>query len=87
MGAEWFDYERSLRLYQDVYEFDGLRDRDVWFDRATLNIPWHYYAMALQLSDVAEAQGEPESTVRSLRTDAEAFLTVAEGGLKGIPGS
>jgi hypothetical protein len=87
MGAEWYDYPRSMALYQDVYEYSGLRDRDVWFDRATLNIPWHYYAMALQLSDIAQSQGEGDALVRSLQADAEAFLIVAEGGMKGMPGS
>jgi hypothetical protein len=85
MGAEWFDYERSMRLYEDVYDYRGLRDRDVWFDRATLNIPWHYYAMAMQLSDVAEQRGAPAERVVELRTDAEAFMITAEGGLEGTP--
>jgi hypothetical protein len=87
MGAEWFDYERSMTLYDEVYDFRGLRDRDIWFDRATLNIPWHFYAMAMQLSDVAEQQGVPEARVRALQTDAAAFMITAEGGPLGAPGS
>jgi hypothetical protein len=87
MGAEWFDYERSMTLYDEVYDFRGLRDRDIWFDRATLNIPWHFYAMAMQLSDVAGQQGAPESRVRALQTDAAAFMITAEGGPLGTPGS
>jgi hypothetical protein len=85
-GSEWFDYERSMRLYEDVYEYDGLRDRDVWFDRATLNIPWHYYAMAMQLSNLAEQRGVPASRIQELHADAEAFMVTAEGGREGTPG-
>jgi hypothetical protein len=84
-GGEWFDYERSMRLYQDVYDYRGLRDRDVWFDRATLNIPWHYYAMAMQLSNVAEQRGAPASRIQELEADAQAFMITAEGGLRGTP--
>ena len=85
MGGEWFDFERSMKLYDEVYDFRGLRDRDVWFDRATLNIPWHYYAMAMQLSDVAEKQGAPATKVQALQSDAAAFMVTAEGGFLGTP--
>jgi len=86
MGGEWFDYPRSMELYERVYAFRGLRDRDVWFDRATLNIPWHYYALALQLADVAEQRGAPQEKVSRLEDDAQAFLVTAQGGLEGTPG-
>jgi hypothetical protein len=79
-GGVWFDVERSLRLYRDVYRYRSLRDRDVWADRATLNIPWHYYALALQLSDVARLRGEPDSVVAGLEADAVDFSVVAQGG-------
>jgi hypothetical protein len=85
MGGEWFDYPRSMALYQNVYEFRSLRDRDIWFDRATLNIPTHFYALAYQLSDVATLQGAPEATVLELFEDAQAFLVTAEGGPRGTP--
>jgi len=84
-GGEWFDAPRSLRLWFDVYSFRGLRDRDVWFDRATLNIPWHFYALALQLSEVARLTGEPEERVRMLEAAALDFGVVAEGGRLGTP--
>ena len=35
--------------------FRGIKSRPIWQDRSTLNIPWQYYAMTLQLSDVAES--------------------------------
>ena len=46
-----------------------------------MNIPLQYYAMALQLSDVAELNGHPAELVESLRTDAVLFQLVADGGL------
>jgi len=84
-GAEWFDLEQSVRLYRDVYLFRGIRDRNIWPDRATLNIPWQYYALALQLSDVAETAGLGEPLVTELLQDAAAFQVVAEGGVRGTP--
>ncbi|MCG6954975.1 MAG: DUF2723 domain-containing protein [Gemmatimonadetes bacterium] len=84
-GAEVFDLPRSLELYQKVYRYGGLRDRAVWADRSTLNIPWHYYAMALQLSDVVRTATADSSLVRDLQSDALAFRVVSEGGALGTP--
>jgi hypothetical protein len=86
MGAEWYDVSRSMTLYEEIYDFRGLRDRAVWFDRATLNIPWHFYALALQLSDVAAITGESDERVDALSADAESFMITAQGGYRGIPG-
>ncbi|HSM59461.1 MAG TPA: DUF2723 domain-containing protein, partial [Longimicrobiales bacterium] len=86
-GAETFDLERSLRLYRDVYSFRGLRDREVWADRASLNIPWQYYALALQLSDAAALAGRRAELVRTLQSDAVSFQIVANGGSRGSPGA
>jgi hypothetical protein len=84
-GAEVFDLPRSLDLYQKVYRYRGLRDRAVWADRSTLNIPWHYYAMALQLSDVVRTATADSTLVRDLQSDALVFRIVSEGGALGTP--
>jgi len=84
-GGETFDLGRSLRLYQDVYLYRGLKDRPLWADRSTLNIPWQYYALALQLSDVARLAGVDTAAVEALRTDAAAFHLVSQGGVRGTP--
>ncbi|HSG09007.1 MAG TPA: DUF2723 domain-containing protein [Longimicrobiales bacterium] len=86
-GGDVFHLERSLKLYQEVYQFRSIRDRPIWQDRATLNIPWFYYALALQLSDVARVGGADPEWVTRLETDALAFQVVAGGGPKGTPGS
>ncbi len=82
-GGEWFALDRSLHLYQDVYRYRSIRDRAIWQDRATLGIPMQYYAMALQLSDVAEQAGRDPETVRRLRDDALGFREVGMGGPDG----
>ena len=87
MGSVWFDYPRTHALYDGVYSFRGLRDREVWFDRATLNIPWHFYALALQLADVAEKQGATRAFIGQLEEDAQAFMVTAQGGWRGTPGT
>lgn len=86
-GSVWFHLERSLRLYDEVYQYRGIRDRPLWQDRSTLNIPAQYYAMAVLLADAAEASGGERATVERLRADALGFQLVAEGGTALTPGS
>ncbi len=86
LGGVWFDLPRSLALYDEVYRFRGIRDRDIWQDRSTLNIPWGFYAMTLQLSDAARRAGVDPEVVRRLQDDALAFQVVSEGGVGAIPG-
>jgi hypothetical protein len=84
-GGEWFNLERSVELWEERYSFRGLRDREVWFDRATLNIPWHFYALAVQLSDVVGREGDDPERVERLLEEARAFEAVALGGRRGQP--
>ena len=83
-GEDWFDVEHSLRLYDEIYDFRGLRDRSLWQDRSTLMMPWQYYVMALQLSDVAGIAGRDADLIRRLQEDAQAFQLVAQGGPRGL---
>jgi hypothetical protein len=85
-GADWFHMPSSLALYQEVYRFRSLRDRAIWPDRSTLNIPWYYYVMAVQLSDVSRNAGLDPETVSRFQQDALAFEVVANGGARGTPG-
>ena len=84
-GAEWFDLDRSVALYSDVYSFRGIRDREIWQDRSTLNIPWQYFALAAQLADVVELSGGDGALLAQLEADALQFQAVAEGGPRGTP--
>ncbi|MGD2067384.1 MAG: DUF2723 domain-containing protein [Gemmatimonadota bacterium] len=84
-GGEVFDLERSMHLWDEVYRYRGLLDRDVWADRSTLGIPWQYYALAVQLADVASRTGAPEEDVTELMGAAEGFLRTARGGSEGTP--
>jgi hypothetical protein len=82
-GAEWFHLERSLKLYQQVYGFRAIRDRPIWQDQSTSNIPWAFYALSAQLADVARLGGADAAVVRRLEEDARTFQVVAEGGIEG----
>jgi len=79
-GEEYYDIERSLQLYQQVYQYRGIRDRPIWQDRSTANVPYYYYVLALQLSDVGRIAGLDEDLVNSLEADALGFQLVADGG-------
>ena len=79
-GSVWLDLEKSLKLYDEIYEYRGLRDRAIWADRSTTMMPYQYYVMALQLSDAAQLDGRSPELVQRLRDDALAFQEVAGGG-------
>lgn len=84
-GGDWYDLEQSMTLYNDVYQFRGLRDRDIWPDRSTSMMPMQYYVVALQLSNAVLKAGMNPSIAQALMDDAEAFQIVAQGGRKGTP--
>ena len=87
VGGEWLDLDRSRTLASDVFMYRGLRDREIWADRATLNIPWHFYYLYLQLADAvsltreAEELSESEEVlIEGFLDEADRFLLTAEGG-------
>ncbi|GMV07769.1 MAG: hypothetical protein AMXMBFR53_40440 [Gemmatimonadota bacterium] len=85
-GGEWFHLSRTLKLYDELYMYRGIRDRLIWQDRSTLNIPWYYYALSVQLADVTRAAGMEAALSERLENDAAGFQVVADGGAKGTPG-
>jgi hypothetical protein len=86
VGGEWFHYPRTRLLYDDVYRFRGFRDREVWADRSTVNIPYYFYALAVQLMDVGQTSGMDEEGLSRLAEDARSFLRTYQGGALGAPG-
>ncbi len=84
-GGVWFDLEHSLRLYEEVYEFRGLRDRAIWQDRSTTMMPWQFYLLTLLLSNAVTVDGGDDALVQRLLDDSAAFQLVAQGGARGRP--
>jgi hypothetical protein len=84
VGGDWVDLDTSLALAEEVFSYRGLEERDIWTDRATLNIPWHFYFLYLQLADGAAQAGLPAETVQELRERAERFAVVAQGGSRAL---
>jgi hypothetical protein len=81
VGGDWFDVERSWKLMDEVYSYRGLEDRLVWADQSTLNIPWYFYASAIQLANaVDDWEFGTDEQVAWLREKAEAFAVTAQGG-------
>jgi hypothetical protein len=80
MGGERFDVPRSLALYDEIYSFRGFRDRAIWTDRSTLNIPWQYYALAIQLAFAVQSRNGSKDVVERLQLDAATFQATSEGG-------
>ncbi len=85
LGGDWVDWERTQHLAENVFLYEGLRDREIWADRASLNIPWHYYFLYLTLADVADQRGLDEATVEAYGQEADAYQVVANGGRLGTP--
>ncbi len=82
MGGEVFDLERNLTLVNEVYQYRGLRDRPIWQDRSTLNIPVHYQFLFGQLADAVRLDGRPEEEFESMVEMAAAFRITAAGGTR-----
>ncbi|MBI4519883.1 MAG: DUF2723 domain-containing protein [Gemmatimonadetes bacterium] len=79
VGGGWIDVDRTVALVDSVYTYRGLRDRDIWPDLSTANIPWQFYVTHLQLADVFLRYGNPEVGNRFL-ADANGFLELTRGG-------
>ena len=85
VGGDWFHMERSLALVQEVYQFRGLIDRKIWADHSTLNIPWHFFALHVQLAESIRSQGGDSALADSLAALGERFQITASGGMLGRP--
>ncbi len=85
VGGEWVDVETSLRMSEEVHMYRGLREREIWSDRATLNIPFQFYYFYMQLADAARRTGADPARVEALYDRAEPFLITARGGTRGAP--
>ena len=86
LGSDWVNLDLSLELARDVFTYRGLEEREIWTDRATLNIPWHFWFMFTHLADAANAAGVDQEVVRELTSRAERFSVTAEGGSRAVTG-
>ncbi len=87
LGGEWVDLERTRRLSSEVMMARGLRYRDIWADRTTLNIPYYYFHFSRVLFDRGSAAGLPADELARYRGDMEAFGVTMRGGYRVIPES
>jgi hypothetical protein len=80
LAGEWVDLNRSLALTSEVHRYRGLVDRPIWQDGATVNIPFQFYYMYLQMADAAVMEGREPALAESLARKAEDFLVTFQGG-------
>jgi len=85
LGGDWVNVDVTRRLAEDVFLYRGLEERDIWADRATLNIPWHFYFLYLQLAEAAALTGASPAEVEAFRDRADRFAVVAQGGSRLVP--
>jgi len=71
---------------RDIYQYRGIRDREIWQDRSTLNIPMQYQFLFAQLADAAAISGLPPEEVTKLAEDAAAMRITALGGRRYVEG-
>jgi len=83
-GSEWVNLDLSLMLAQEVFRYRGFVDREIWADRATLNIPWHFYYLYVQLADAALQAGRGEGLMDRLLEEADRFYLTAQGGTRAL---
>jgi hypothetical protein len=82
LGGEWVDLDRSLALTQQVHRYRGLVDRPIWQDGATVNIPFQFYYMYLQMADAAVVEGRDIAAAEALASRADDFLVTFRGGTR-----
>ncbi len=84
LWSDWVDLDVTLTLAEEHFSYRGLEEREIWADRATLNIPWHFYILYLQLADVAATAGMDEALVGEFRERARRFELTARGGTRAM---
>ena len=83
LGGEWIDVERSTTLARDVFSYRGLRDRAVWPDMPSANIPQQFGLLFLQLADAHAQLGGRDELVAGFLAEADSFWITAAGGSRG----
>ena len=78
-GPEWINLEHSLDLYRNVYSFRGLRDREVWHDRA-VSVVWQFYFAVSAMGRAVQLTGGDQALQDSLFADRDHFRALGETG-------
>ncbi len=84
-AGEWLDFERSIVLAEEVFQYRGLEDRAIWTDRPSLNIPIHFYVLYVQLAEGAIRMGRDEAFAETLMNRADRFYVTSRGGSLTLP--
>jgi len=82
LGGNWVDIDTTLRLTREVHSYRGLASREIWPDQASVNIPFMFYYMYLQLADAVITAGAEEFLARELVGKGEEFLFTYQGGAR-----
>jgi hypothetical protein len=80
MGGGKVDVPRSMALADRVLMERGFARREIWQDRATLNIPLQYYIFYAQLLEGAGRWGAEASVLETYRAKSDEFLYTWETG-------
>ncbi len=86
MGGGRVALDRSLALSDRVLEGRSLANRELWPDRATLNIPLQYYIFYAQLAEAAALASSDEAKVNALRELGDGYLITWETGRNRLTG-
>ena len=81
LGGDWFDYDRTTQLVDNVYQYRGIRSREILPDNSTDNVPLQYYLLTAKLAMLANIMGDEEASARYGEMAAD-FLVVYRGGTK-----
>ena len=80
LGGGWIDVERSATLTGEVYSYRGLKDRAIWPDLPSANIPLQFQILFLQLADALAQLGGEDETAGGFLAEADSFGITAAGG-------
>ena len=74
-GGDWIDYDRTTRLFDEVYSYRGLQDRAIWPDLSVANIPLQYHLVMSAAAATAVGEGDGERAERYAGLAQEFLLT------------
>ncbi len=79
-GGTWYDVPRTIQLVDEVYQYRGLQERDVWVDGASVNIPYQFYFLFASLGHIVNGELEDGENGQRYMAMSDDFLVVAQGG-------
>ncbi len=82
VGVEWVDVDRSVQLIEEVFQYRSLDSREIWFDEASVGIPYNMAIAHYLTAQAGQALGRDTDELLRIQERGDRLLTTARGGTK-----